>query len=100
MHLNRMDEALADLNMCIKIKPDDDISFSNRGSILYYQKKYQEAKQDFSKAILISPKGNYYLNRSFCYFELGDFASAKSDAQMALQNGVPVDSSYRKSLNL
>jgi tetratricopeptide (TPR) repeat protein len=100
MYLNRPDEALADLNICIKIKPDDDISFSNRGAILYSQKKYQEAKEDFSKAILISPKGNYYLNRSFCYFELGDFASAKADAQMALQKGMAIDSSYRKSLNL
>ena len=99
MNLNRPEEALTDLNMCIKLKPDDDISFNNRGTILYNKKKYREAWEDYSKAIMLNTKGNYYLNRSFCYFELGDLAKAKADAQMALQKGMSVDTNYRKSLN-
>lgn len=99
MHLNRIDAALADVNMCIKLKPDDDIALNNRGTISYNRKKYQEAQEDFSQAIRFNPKGSYYLNRSFCYFELGDLAKAKADAQMAVQKGTPVDASYRKSVN-
>jgi len=99
MHLNRIDAALADVNMCLKLKPDDDLSLNNRGTILYNRKKYKEAEQDFSQAIKVNPKGSYYLNRSFCYFELGDLAKAKADAHMAAQKGTLVDDSYRKSVN-
>lgn len=100
MYLNHPDEALADLDMCIKLKPDDDISLNNRGTILYNKKRYSEAQMDYSKAIELNPKGSYYLNRSFCYFELGDLARAKTDAQMALQKGIAVDTSYLRSVNL
>ena len=100
MRLNKPEEALADLDMCIKLKPDDDISLNNRGTILYNKKKYTEARDDYSRAIDLNPKGNYYLNRSFCYFELGDLSKAKADAQMALQKGTAIDDNYRRSLNL
>lgn len=100
MYLNHPDEALADLDICIKLKPEDDISLNNRGTILYNKRRFSEAQIDYSKAIELNPKGSYYLNRSFCYFELGDLAKAKTDAQMALQKGIAVDSSYLRSVHL
>ncbi|HET9826145.1 MAG TPA: hypothetical protein VFP87_12485, partial [Chitinophagaceae bacterium] len=77
-----------------------DISLNNRGTILYNKKRYSDAQMDYSRAIELNPKGSYYLNRSFCYFELGDLARAKTDAQMALQKGIAVDTSYLRSVDL
>jgi protein O-mannosyl-transferase len=100
MRLNKLDEALADLDMCIQLKPDDDMALNNRATILYNRRKFSEARDDYSKAININPKGVYYLNRSNCYFELGDMLKARADAQVAMQKGMQIDDNYRRSLNL
>jgi tetratricopeptide (TPR) repeat protein len=95
-------KALADLNKSLSLKPDNEFALDNRGTLFYNSfQKYTEAVVDFTKAISINPQqGSYYLNRSYCYYRLGDIAKAKSDAQIALQKGMTMPDSYRKSLNL
>jgi len=99
--LKQYENASEDFNACIVINPDDHEVLYLRGALrVNYFKKYDEALMDFNKAIQLSPQGKYYLNRSICYYKLGDMANAKTDAQMALQKGVAVPDNYRQALNL
>jgi protein O-mannosyl-transferase len=101
MRLNEIEKSLADLNKSLSLDPNNEFALDNRGSLLYnHYQKYAEAAADFSKAIEGSPQPNYYLNRSYCYYRLGDLARAKADAQIALQKGATINDNYKKALNL
>src|SRR6266487_2198176 len=93
-------KALADLNKSLSLKSDNEFALDNRASLYYNSfQKYAEAVADFTKAIGINPQqGSYYLNRSYCYYRLGDKGKAKSDAQIALQKGMSMPD--RKSTRL
>jgi tetratricopeptide (TPR) repeat protein len=65
----------------------------------FYQ-QYDLAIADFTKAINITPNGNYYMNRSKCYFKKGDLEKARSDARVAIEKGEKIEEIYRQSLNL
>ena len=97
---NMPDSAIIYLNRCLEIDPNTDFALNNRGSILFNSyKKYKEAMADFTKAIQINPQGDYYLNRSYCHYQLQEIDLAKADANMASQKGVAIPESYRKLLN-
>jgi tetratricopeptide (TPR) repeat protein len=95
--LNQLDKAVDDFTKCISLFPDHDFAYVNRGTVLFSQAKYKEALNDYSKAISINPAGSYYLNRSFCYFKLGDLANAKADMEVALQKGENVSAEYQNA---
>jgi len=99
--LNKADSAMPNLNKCLSIDPSSDLALNLRGTLLVnnYQ-KFSEALVDFNKAINLSSKGDYYLNRSICYYRLGDVEHAKADARIASQKGVTIVESYRRLLNL
>jgi tetratricopeptide (TPR) repeat protein len=83
------------------LNPTLDQAFSLRGTLLVNNfQKFSDGLSDFNKAIQLNPKGEYYLNRSICYYRLGDAEHAKADANIALQKGVDIGDSYRKLLNL
>lgn len=98
---NIPDSAIKYLNKCLELSPNTDFALNNRGSVLFnnYQ-KYKEALADFNKAISINPQGDYYLNRSYCYYQLGDLSKAKTDATTARQKGVTIPENYRQLLKL
>ena len=99
--LNQPEKSLDDYNKSLAIDPNSAFALDARGSLLYnFFQRYQEAITDFNKAIQISPLGNSYLNRSKCYYQLGEMEKAKADAIMAIQKGVTVPDSYRQLLNL
>jgi hypothetical protein len=98
---NKPDSALINFNQCLAISPETDYALNNRGILLLsVYKKYQDALDDFSRAINVKAKGDYYLNRSYCYISIGDSLAAKKDALAALQQGVVVPSAYRKILHI
>lgn len=98
---NQPDKALADLNKCLSLDATIDWGFSYRAFILFNSfKKYAEALSDYNKAIELSPQANHYLNRSYCYYYLGDKINAKRDAQTAVAMGVTLTDEYRKAIGL
>ena len=100
-HLNEPEKALVDLNKSLSLSPANEFALDNRGSLFYNSfQKYAEAAADYSKAISVHPLGSYYINRSYCYYRLGDMVKAKADAQMALEKGIAVPDNYRHALNL
>jgi protein O-mannosyl-transferase len=101
MRLNENEKAISDFNIYLKMKPDDGAVYNKRGAIYYnYYQDYSAALADFSKAIQFNPDGSYYLNRSRCYYLLGNVQKAKEDALICLQKGGSLSAEYRKLLNL
>lgn len=63
---------------------DDANVHNNLGCILFYENRYQEAIQQFSKAILIkADMARAYLNRSLAETKLFDFTGAQADQDRA-----------------
>jgi tetratricopeptide (TPR) repeat protein len=99
--LNQVDRAFADFNHCLFINPAYTEALYYRGTLLVnHYNKNTEALKDFTKAIQLNAQGKYYLNRSICYYKLGDLVHAKADGQMAMQKGVVLPDNYRHILNL
>ena len=95
------DSAMVYLNKCLELGPNTDFALNNRGSLLFnHYKKYKEALDDFTRAIQINPLGEYYLNRSYCHYQLGKPELAKSDASLAVQKGIKITDSYRQLIKL
>jgi protein O-mannosyl-transferase len=98
--LNQYEKALQDLNACLSTHPDDDEVLYRRGSLLVnHFSKFAEALADLDRAIQINPQGRYYLNRSICYFNLGNMVNARADAETALQKGVALPEKYQSKLD-
>jgi tetratricopeptide (TPR) repeat protein len=94
-------KAMENYNKCIEINPEDHRSYSNRGVIyMNFYQQYPQAIVEFNKAISIYPLGSYLLNRSICYYRMGNLVKAREDAQAAIQKGTVVQDSYRSSIQL
>ncbi|HEX6170492.1 MAG TPA: hypothetical protein VFZ33_12395 [Chitinophagaceae bacterium] len=99
--LNEPEKALADYAKCIELRPDDHRSMNNRGDIYMNSfQKYNEALNEFTAAINIRPLGNYFLNRSMCYFKMNDITKAREDALRAQERGTVPTATYKDSLQL
>ncbi len=99
--LNEPAKALADYDKCIEIKPDDHRSINNRGSIYMNSfQKYNEALNEFNIAISINRQAGYFLNRSICYYKMGDMQKAKEDALIANRGGAVFPDNYKFLLQL
>src|SRR6186713_1112451 len=99
--MNEPAKALADYDKCVEIKPDDHRSINNRGSLYMNSfQKYNEALNEFIKAINISPQASYILNRSICYYKMGNMQKAKEDALIASQGGAVIPDNYKSLLQL
>jgi tetratricopeptide (TPR) repeat protein len=96
-----LEKALADFQKCIELDPKHHRAISNRGTILLHQfQKYEEALADFNRAISIKPLGSYYLNRSICYYKMGNIQMARTDALKAREAGATIPENYKSLLQL
>ena len=55
---------------------------------------------EFNKAISINPQASYFLNRSICYYKMGNMQKAKEDALIASQRGAVIPDNYKSLLKL
>ncbi len=94
------DKALADFNKTIKLNPNLTEAYNNRGSLLFNKKnEFQKAIKDFNKAISMDDKnGQYFMNRSFCYYKLNQPQKAWEDAQQAKKLGFSIQKDYLQRL--
>jgi protein O-mannosyl-transferase len=99
--LDQPARAVPELKKSISLNPGLDNAFNLLGSILVnVVQDYPSALDNFNKAISLNPKGDYYFNRSVCYYRMGNLQTAKADAQTALQKGMNVPDDYRRLLSL
>ncbi|TMI94543.1 MAG: hypothetical protein E6H08_08640 [Bacteroidetes bacterium] len=101
MRFDRQDSSLFWFNKSIEADSNADFVLNSRGTLLYNKfQRYNEAIADFTRAIELNPKGEYFFNRSNCYFRMGDVVKAKSDALIAAQKGFIIPEAYKSSLQL
>ena len=94
-------KALDNFNQSLALKQFNDFVLDARGSLLVNSfQRYSEALKDFNLAISINPlNGRFYMNRSICYYKMGDIPHAKADAQTAIQNKEPISDYYKNLLD-
>jgi len=84
MHLGQHPRALEDINLAIKLKPDDADNYYLRGVAYRALGQDQRAVEDSTRAIgLESNFAAAFANRAFAYKALGNINQAKSDARRA-----------------
>ncbi len=84
----QQDQALADFDAAIKLKPDDGDSYFRRGAIKFGKMDYQAAIDDLSVALTADPKNaDAYNMRSFAYYRLmkNDEGAADTEKACALK---------------
>ena len=98
---NEPQKSLDNFNQSLALKPYNDFVLDARGSLLVNSfQRYGDALNDFNKAISISPlKGGFYMNRSICYYKMGNIDMAKADAQKAIQYKAQISDYYKGLLD-
>jgi hypothetical protein len=80
----QQDQALADFDAAIKLKPDDGDSHFRRGAIRFQQMQYQAAIDDLSVAVQADPMNADAFNmRSFSYYRLQQNDKGAADTEKA-----------------
>lgn len=69
---NRYGEAISYYNEAIRLNPNDDMEYNNRGSAYWCLKQYEKALKDFNKALELNPNNTLAKNnRELCLKVLG-----------------------------
>lgn len=100
MHNNDLTKAIDDFNTCLSLSPMNDNAYANRGVCYYKISEFNKALEDYNKAISINPAGDYFLNRSSCYYMMGQMDNARADAIMAAQKGTAIPENYKVTLQI
>lgn len=80
------DGAIADYSEAIRLKPDYDQPYLNRGAAYAAKNDYAAALADYTEAIRVNPSlASAYYNRGMAHKELGDLDAAIADYQKALR---------------
>jgi tetratricopeptide (TPR) repeat protein len=96
-----LDNALVDFDAYLKLNPDDDVALFNKGIIFSGTDRKKEAVDEFTKAITLNAKTEYFLNRALDYYILKDLDKCLSDLNDVLKE-LPEDTTslwLRASIN-
>lgn len=87
---NDLDTALTHIDRAIELKKDGSDLYLVKGNILFRQGKFNEAKQNYGKAVdYDGENGHAYYNRSLVEIKLGDRFAAIEDLKRAAASGTP-----------
>ena len=79
----------------IKLWPESDAAYNNRGNALNNLRRYEEALQDFNRAIELNPKNDAaYNNRGYALNDLGHYEEALQDFNRAIELNPKNDAAY------
>jgi predicted Zn-dependent protease len=84
--MNRIDDALADVNQLLRLRPTDAVVFVLRGELLYSRGEIELALADLNKAVSLAPKSPaVYLHRAHFYVASEDWKQAERDYTAAIR---------------
>jgi len=85
MRLGRLDQALADFNKALALKPNDPEAYYNRSVLWVQAKKPRTALADLNQALHLNPRyAPALFNRAGVHEDLGDLAAAQADMERFL----------------
>jgi tetratricopeptide (TPR) repeat protein len=100
INMQRFDDAIKDWEVLLRFDPDNSDILNSIGLCYRMLGKNNDALNYIDRALNISIKGPFLLNRSFTYFNLKNFEMARRDALEAKRNGVQLDPAYSSSLGI
>lgn len=93
--IENYDKAIVALEKCLKIQPNDDVSYFELGKNYLALKDYNNAKINFEKAVAINPTNKWYLMGIYdVSFQTKDFPLAIN----TIQKIIPFDEEYKDDL--
>ncbi|WP_432222597.1 tetratricopeptide repeat protein [Flavobacterium sp. TMP13] len=93
--IENYDKAIVALEKCLKIQPNDDVSYFELGKNYLALKDYNNAKISFEKAVALNPKNKWYLLGIYdVSFQTKDFPLAIN----TIQKIIPFDEEYKDDL--
>lgn len=88
----QFDLAVRDFTEALRLRPDYDAAYYNRGLTYVKMERYEEGIEDFTATISIAPTHQgAYVQRAFAYILLGRDAEAEADVLYAIELGVDAD---------
>ena len=94
----RYEDAITYYNKAIKLNPNQEVLYSNKGTCEKCLKEYKEAIRDYEKALEINPKNTKNMNRlASVYIIKGKIGDAKIMQEKAL-NLEPYNSTFREQM--
>ena len=94
----RYEDAIAYYNKAIKLNPNQEVLYSNKGTCEKCLKEYKEAIRDYEKALEINPKNTKNMNRlASVYIIKGKIGDAKIMQEKAL-NLEPYNSTFKEQM--
>lgn len=101
IYFKNYEQALNDYNQAIEKNkgfPNYKV-YNGLGVVYYYLQDCPKAISYYGQALELNPNDTQtYMNRSTCYFQIGDKPKALQDALEAQKRGFPVDPGYIQSL--
>jgi tetratricopeptide (TPR) repeat protein len=93
----KFDQALADFNAALKLKPNDAALYDYRGVAYRCKGMDDQALQDFNKAIQLDPRfARAYRDRAMVHFDRSDFDKSVEDLDKAQSLGYRLDQDFVK----
>jgi tetratricopeptide (TPR) repeat protein len=81
----RIEEALADYDAALKLKPDGAL-YNSRAKLYFNQQKYDRALEDYNRAIALdSTEGEYFINRGAVFALSNNLPMALNDFNKGLE---------------
>ena len=100
INMQRFDESIKDWETLLRFDPDNPDILNSIGLCYRMLGKNNEALSYIDRALNITVKGPFLLNRSYTYFNLRNIEMARRDALEARKNGVQLDAAYASSLGI
>ena len=100
INMQRFDESIKDWETLLRFEPGNPDIMNSIGLCYRMLGKNNEALSYIDRALNITVKGPFLLNRSFTYFNLRNIEMARRDALEARKNGVQLDAAYASSLGI
>jgi tetratricopeptide (TPR) repeat protein len=80
-----LDESIEDLKQAVALKSDKASAHNNLGLSYFEKEDFEEALNEFTKAIALEPHPFHLNNRGLAYYHIGQYDSAKRDYDEAIK---------------
>jgi tetratricopeptide (TPR) repeat protein len=93
--IENYDKAIASLEKCLKIQPENAVIYHELGKNYFFQKDYLNAEKNYTKATQIETQNKWFLIDLYeVYYTIKDY----NQALQVVQKIVPLDKKYKEDL--